>query len=169
MNQRDGSRFWIAPAIWAAVITVLLTAGLARLSWPFVDLYNNFYKATSMSWRQTLGYAFGGGLEYRPLLIIGVKLAHQLVGLRVWFYQALVVLQFAAILAALLWIFQPVSRKRAVAASIALACVVGLHTSRVLFMFAPLTPTPLASCCCSRQSTWRSRHPPASLIGCSFR
>ena len=138
MNQRDGSRFWIAPAIWAAVITVLLTAGLARLSWPFVDLYNNFYKATSMSWRQTLGYAFGGGLEYRPLLIIGVKLAHQLVGLRVWFYQALVVLQFAAILAALLWIFQPVSRKRAVAASIALACVVGLHTSRVLFMFAPL-------------------------------
>ena len=102
MSQRAGSRFWIAPAIWAVVITVLLTVGLVRLSWPFVDLYNNFYKATSMSWRQTLGYAFGGGLEYRPLLIIGVKLAHQLVGLRVWFYQALVVFQFAAILAALL-------------------------------------------------------------------
>lgn len=138
VSQRAGFRFWIAPALWAMVITVLVTAGLARLSWPFVDVYNNFSKATSMSWRQTVGYALSGGLEYRPALIVGVKLAHQLAGLHVWFYQSLVVLQFAAILAALLWIFQPVTRTRAVAASIALACVVGLHTSRVLFMFAPL-------------------------------
>ena len=138
MSQRADVRVWIAPVLWAAVIILLLTAGLARLSWPFVDLYNNFYKATSMSWRETMGYAFGGGLEYRPLLIIGVKLAHQLAGLRVWFYQALVVLQLAAILAALLWIFRATTRTRAAAACITVACVVGLHTSRVLLMFAPL-------------------------------
>ena len=128
----------MAPAVWAAAITAGLGHGVTRLSWPFVDLYNNFYKATTFSWRETLGNAFGGGVEYRPLLIIAIKLAHQLAGLRVWLYKALAVLQFAAVLSALLWIFQPVTRRRAVAACIALACVAGLHTSRVLFMFVPL-------------------------------
>jgi hypothetical protein len=140
VSQRAHSRFWIVPAVWALVVTTLVGTGLARLSWPFVDLYNNFSKATSMSWRETFGYAFGGGLEYRPLLIIGVKLAHQLAGLRGWFYKALVLLQFAAILAALLWIFRPMTRTRAAAACVALACMAGLHTSRVLFMFVPLNP-----------------------------
>jgi len=140
VSQRAHSRFWIVPVVWALLVTTLVGTGLARLSWPFVDLYNNFSKATSMSWRETFGYAFGGGLEYRPLLIIGVKLAHQLAGLRAWFYKTLVLLQFAAILAALLWIFRPMTRKRAAAACVALACMAGLHTSRVLFMFVPLNP-----------------------------
>src|SRR5688572_18025903 len=138
MSQRARSRFWIVPVVWALVVTTVMGTGLWRLSWPFVDLYNNFERATSMSWRATLGYALGGGVEYRPLLIIGVKVAHQLAGLRAWFYKALVLLQFAAILAALLWIFQPLTRKRAAAACVALACLAGLHTSRVLFMFVPL-------------------------------
>jgi len=138
VSQRASSRFWIVPTVWALVVTTLVGTGLARLSWPFVDLYNNFYRATSMSWRATLGYALGGGVEYRPLLIIGMKVAHQLAGLRAWFYKSLVLLQFAAILAALLWIFQPLTRKRAAAACVALACLAGLHTSRVLFMFVPL-------------------------------
>ena len=133
-----GTRFWIAPVACALAITTLSGAALARLSWSFVDLYNLFYRATTLSWRETLGFAFAGGVEYRPLLIIGVKLAHQVVGLRAWFYKALVLLQFAAILLGLLWIFQPTTRRRAVAACIALACVAGLHTSRVLFMFIPL-------------------------------
>ena len=133
-----GTRYWIAPVACAVVITALSGVALARLSWPFVDLFNNFSRATSMSWRATLGYAFGGGVEYRPLLIIVMKAAHQLAGLRPWFYKAVVLLQFAAILAALIWIFRPVTRARATAACIALACLVGLHTSRVLFMFAPL-------------------------------
>jgi hypothetical protein len=133
-----GTRFWIAPAAWVLGITALSGVALARLSWSFVDLYNLFYRATALSWRQTLGFAFAGGIEYRPLLIIGVKLAHQVVGLRAWFYKALVLLQFAAILGGLLWIFQPTTRRRAVAACIALTCVAGLHTSRVLFMFIPL-------------------------------
>ena len=138
MSQRADTRVWFAPVAWALAITTLSGVALARLSWSFVDLYNLFYRATALSWRETLAYAFGGGVEYRPLLIIGVKLAHQVVGLRAWFYKALVLLQFAAILVGLVQIFQPTTRRRAVAACIALACVAGLHTSRVLFMFIPL-------------------------------
>jgi hypothetical protein len=137
LSQRD-FRFWIAPAVWALAITALLGVGLARLPWQFVDLYNNFYKASALSWHDTIRTAFGSGVEYRPLLIVGMKLAHQLVGLRQWAFQALVLLQFAAVLALLLWIFRPTSRHRAVAACVALACAVGLHTSRVLFLIAPL-------------------------------
>ena len=138
MSQRADTRVWFAPVAWALAITTLSGVAVARLSWSFVDLYNLFYRATALSWRETLAYAFGGGVEYRPLLIIGVKLAHQFVGLRAWFYKALVLLQFAAILVGLVQIFQPTTRRRAVAACIALACVAGLHTSRVLFMFIPL-------------------------------
>ena len=138
MSQRADTRFWIAPVACALVITALSGVALSRLSWSFVDLYNLLYRATALSWPETLSYAFGGGVEYRPLLIIGVKLAHQVVGLRAWFYKALVLLQFAAILAGLLRIFLPTTRQRAVAACIALACVAGLHTSRILFMFIPL-------------------------------
>jgi len=138
VSQRADTRFWIAPVACALVITALSGVALSRLSWSFVDLYNLLYRATALSWPETLSYAFGGGVEYRPLLIIGVKLAHQVVGLRAWFYKALVLLQFAAILAGLLRIFLPTTRQRAVAACIALACVAGLHTSRILFMFIPL-------------------------------
>jgi hypothetical protein len=126
------------PAAWALLVTAILGGALANLSWPFVDLYNNLYKASAFSWPETLASAFAGGVEYRPLLIIGVKLVHQLVGLRVWVYQALVILQLAAILGGLIWIFQPYTRTRAAAACVALACVIGLQSSRVLFMFAPL-------------------------------
>ena len=138
MSQRAGSRFWIVPAVWALIVTVLLGSAFMRLSWPFVDLYNNFYKASAFTWPETIRMAFGAGVEYRPLITIGLKLAHQLAGLRAWLYQGLVVLQIAAILAGLVWIFQPTTRRRAVAACIALACAIGLHTSRVLWMFVPL-------------------------------
>ena len=138
MSQRNNLKPWIVSGAWALAITALMGVALFGVSWAFVDVYNNFYKATAFTWGETFASAFGGGIEYRPLLIVGVKLAHWLVGLRAWAYKILVLLQFAAVLAGLLWIFQPVTRKRAAAACIALACLAGLHTSRVLFMFAPL-------------------------------
>lgn len=131
-------RPWMVPALWALAVTIVLGAALARTSWPFVDLYNNLYKATAFSWSDTITSAFAGGLEYRPLLVIGMKLVHQLVGVRVWVYQTLVILQFAAVLACLIWLFQPHTRTRAAGACIALACAIGLHSSRVMFLFAPL-------------------------------
>jgi hypothetical protein len=138
VSQRNNLKPWIVSGVWALAITALMGVALIGVSWAFVDVYNNFYKATAFTWGETFASAFGGGIEYRPLLIIGVKLAHWLVGLRAWAYKILVLLQFAAVLAGLLWIFQPVTRQRAAAACIALACLAGLHTSRVLFMFAPL-------------------------------
>ena len=127
----------MVPAAWALVVTAVLGAALAQLSWPFVDLYNFLYRASSFTWRETVINAFSGGVEYRPLLIIGVKLVHQLVGLRLWPYQVLLIVQFATLLACLIWLFKPDTRVRAAAACVALACVAGLHSSRVLFAFAP--------------------------------
>jgi hypothetical protein len=138
VSQHGDARPWIVPVGWALLITSILAIGLRSVSWPFGDLYYFLYQATTLSWRETLVRAFGGSVEYRPLLIIGVKLAHQLVGLRLWVYQTLIVLQFAAILGCLLWLFRPPTKTRTIAACIALACVAGLHTSRVLLMFMPL-------------------------------
>jgi len=140
VSQRADTRFWIAPVACALVITALSGVALSRLSWSFVDLYNLLYRATALSWPETLSYAFGGGVEYRPLLIIGVKLAHQVVGLRAWFYKALVLLQFAAILAGLLRIFLPTTRQRAVAACIASYAVARPPRSA---MFSPRVSLPL--------------------------
>jgi hypothetical protein len=138
VTASEKPRYWLAPAGCALAITAVLGSEFLRLPWPFVDLYNSFYKATTMTWPETFGHAFGAGVEYRPLMIIGVKLSHQLVGLRAWCYELLVLLQFAAILLGLVWIWAPTTRSRATAACVALACVAGLHTSRVLFMFMPL-------------------------------
>ncbi len=129
------------PAVWALVATAVLGVALAGVSWPFGDLYTFLYRASASTWRETVVNAFTGGVEYRPLMIIGVKLAHQLVGLHLWPYQTLVILQFAAMLACLIWLFRPDTRIRAVAACLALACVVGLHSSRVLLSFAPTLNT----------------------------
>jgi hypothetical protein len=128
----------VLPVVCAAIVTAAVGITIASVSWPFVDLYRLFRDAAASSWSETFASAFGSGVEYRPLLTIGVKLAHQLVGLRAWCYKALVVLQFAALLGGLIWIFAPRTHTRALAASLAIACVVGLHSSRVLFMFVPL-------------------------------
>jgi len=138
VSQRDNARPWIVPAVWALMITMLLGVAFIGVSWPFNDVYSRFYTATTSSWRDTIVNAFASGVEYRPLFVIGVKLAHQLAGLRLWFYQTLVLLQFAAVLAGLLWILRPLTWTRAAAACIALACVAGLHSSRVLFTIFPL-------------------------------
>lgn len=129
---------WVVPAAFALLITAILAVGLTAVSWAFQDVYNFFYRATTLSWRETIGFAFSGDVIYRPLLIVLIKLVHQLVGLRLWVYHALVVLQFAASLLVLLWLLRPATWQGSVAACIALACAIGLHTSRVLFMFMPL-------------------------------
>ena len=100
------------------------------ISWPYVDAYNILNEAARWTWSQYVPYAFGGGTEYRPLLRLGVKLTYELAGLRLWWYQALVLMQFAAVLALLVWLFRPIGARRGVAACCALACIVGLHASQ---------------------------------------
>lgn len=159
MTHPQNPRYWIVPVGWILAVTALLGSEFLRLPWPFVDLYNSFYKATMMTWPETFDHAFGAGVEYRPLMIIGVKLSHQLVGLRAWCYELLVLLHFAAILLGLVWIWSPTTRARAAAASVALACVVGLHTSRVLFMFMPVNVHSLGVVVLLA-AIWRSRRNP---------
>jgi hypothetical protein len=110
----------------------------AAVPFPFIDLYSNLSFADSLSWGETIRQAFNAGVEYRPLLTVASKLAYETIGLDLWVYKAIVLLQFAGILATLLWMFRPATRSRALAAAIALLCVTGLHSSRILFNFNPL-------------------------------
>jgi hypothetical protein len=117
-----------------------MALGLAffAIPWPYVDVVNVLRDATSWGWQDSIRNAFSRDVEYRPLFTLGVKAAYQIVGLRLWLYQTLVLLQFAAVLALLIWLFRPMSIHRAIAACVALSCVVGLHSTRVLFGFWPL-------------------------------
>jgi hypothetical protein len=110
------------------------------ISWSYVDLYRNLREVSTWSWPQFIRSAFGGSLEYRPASWIAAKTTWEMVGVNLWIYQGLVLAQFAAALALLLWLFRPIGAARVMAALVALSCVVGLHTSRILFLFIPLNP-----------------------------
>jgi hypothetical protein len=126
------------PIVWALVCVVAYGVALFSISWPYIDAYNNLNEAARWTWRQYLPYAFGAGTEYRPLLVVTMKVLYEIVGLHLWVYQTLVLLQFAAVLGLVLWLFRPRGTTRGVAAAIALACLTGLHTTRILFAFGPL-------------------------------
>ena len=128
---------WI-PIAWTVACVVVLGVAFFTISWPYVDLHNNLREATSWGWGRYVRYAFSRGIEYRPLLTLGIKGAYELVGLHLWVYQLLVLAQLAAALALLLWAFEPRDSRRGLAAALALSCVVGLHTSRIFFLFIPL-------------------------------
>jgi len=128
---------WI-PIAWSVACLVVLSVAFLGISWPYVDVHNNLREATSVGWGRYLRYAFSRGIEYRPLLTLGIKGAYDLVGLHLWVYQLLVLAQLAAALALLLWLLQPRDLRRGLAAALALGCAVGLHTSRILFLFIPL-------------------------------
>jgi hypothetical protein len=126
------------PIVWALVCVVAYGIALFGISWPYIDAYNNLNEASRWTWRQYLPYAFGGGAEYRPLLVVMTKVAYETIGLSLWLYQVIVLLQFAAALGLLLWVCRPLDTRRGVAAALALACFAGLHSTRMMFFFVPL-------------------------------
>ena len=128
---------WL-PTAWALVWIIVCGLAFFTIPWPYVDVVNVLRDATSWSWQDSIRNAFSRDVEYRPLFTLGVKAAYQIVGLRLWLYQALVLLQFAAALALLISLFRPMSVRRAIAACVALSCIVGLHSTRILFGFWPL-------------------------------
>ena len=128
---------WL-PTAWALVWIIVCGLAFFTIPWPYVDVVNVLRDATSWSWQDSIRNAFSRDVEYRPLFTLGVKAAYQIVGLRLWLYQALVLLQFAAALALLIWLFRPMSVRRAIASCVALSCIVGLHSTRILFGFWPL-------------------------------
>ena len=90
------------------------------------------------SWREVLSDSLTKSVEYRPFLDVFTRLGYQLAGLNLGIYQALVVFEFALILLALAYMFRPRGWARVTAAILALSVAVGLHTSRILFLFVPL-------------------------------
>ena len=123
---------------WAATCVVVLGHAFLAISWSYVDTYRNLRELTTWNWPQLIRYAFSGSLEYRPAFWLAAKAAYQIVGLNLWIYQGMVLAQLGAVLALLLWLFRPIGPARAAAAVVALSCLVGLHTTRILFLFVPL-------------------------------
>ena len=123
---------------WAATCVVVLGHAFLAIRGLYVDTYRNLRELTTWNWPQLIRYAFSGSLEYRPAFWLAAKAAYQIVGLNLWIYQGMVLAQLGAVLALLLWLFRPIGPARAAAAVVALSCLVGLHTTRILFLFVPL-------------------------------
>jgi hypothetical protein len=69
--------------------------------------------------------------------VLLVKLQYDVGGMHLWFYKTLVLLQFTAILAMLVWILRPTDWRRCVSVLVALSCVAGLHSSQILLGLLP--------------------------------
>lgn len=142
-SQSEGGRRKDAssrlPLIWALAYVVLFGIVFATISWSLGDTYSHLAGPALSSWREAFIDAFTArGREYRPFFTLGIKAAYEAVGTWLPFYQALVLLSFAVLLTLVVRLCRPVGRQRAWAACIAISCVCGLHTSRILFGFWPL-------------------------------
>lgn len=126
------------PLLWSLALTAALAVAYAPQGWPLVDMAELFGRAAASDWPQTLADAFGRGREYRPLHVVLTKLFYEVGGLTLWFYKSVVLLQFAALLAILVWLLRPIGWPRTVSVLVALACVAGLPSSQILLALYPL-------------------------------
>ena len=127
------------PLIWALTYVVLFALVFFKISWSLGDTYSHLAGPAMSSWRDAFVDAFTAqGREYRPFFTLAIKTAYAAVGTWLPFYQSLVILSFAALLACVVWLCRPVGKSRVVAACVGISCVCGLHTSRILFGFWPL-------------------------------
>lgn len=128
----------LLPIVWAGLIVAALAVPLSTSPLPWTDLAHNMSGAAANSWWEILVYSFRPNVEYRPLLHLWVKGAYELFGVGARPYFALLLLQFAAVLGLLVWLFRPVGTRRGIAAAVAIACLAGLHSSRALFHIMPV-------------------------------
>ena len=137
MNYVDRVRLSPLPFVWALGWVIALGGAFYAIPW-FVVAYDSLSEANHFDWPETVANAFGPDVEYRPLFHLALKASYQMFGLHLWPYQTLVLLQFACVLALVIWLCRPAGMHRAAAACIALSCIAGLHTSRILFGFWPV-------------------------------
>ena len=137
MNYVDRVRLSPIPFVWALGWVIALGSAFYAIPW-FVVAYDSLSEANHFDWPETLANAFGPEVEYRPLFRVALKASFGLFGMQLWPYKTLVLLQFACVLALVIWLCRPIGMPRAVAACIALSCIAGLHTSRILFGFWPV-------------------------------
>lgn len=127
------------PLIWCIAVTLFLAGAYAEVRWSYVDTAINLSAAAdTRSWRELASDALTKSVEYRPMLDLSTRLAYRILGLNLRAYQAMVVAEFALLLIMLVLLFRPSGRARTAAAIVALSVAVGLHTSRILFLFVPL-------------------------------
>lgn len=127
------------PFVWVLAYVLLFALVFFTISWSLGDTYSHLAGPALSSWRDAFVDAFiARGREYRPFFTLAIKAAYETVGTWLPFYQWLVMLSFGALLACVVWLCRPVGKSRTVAACIAISCVCGLHTSRILFGFWPL-------------------------------
>ena len=129
---------WI-PFAWGVAITLVLSIAFSEVRWSYVDSAVNLSAAADQrSWHEVVSDVFTKSVEYRPLLDLGIRAAYRTFGLSLGLYKAIVVLEFALLLAALAVLFRASGWRRNAAAVVALSVAVGLHTSHILFLFVPL-------------------------------
>jgi hypothetical protein len=138
MNGGERDSGAAVPAVWAGLLLVALAVPLLQVPLPFTDLAENLTRAEDDTWAVTFNRAFRPGVEFRPLLLIWIKLGFELFGVNAWAYQLMVVLQYAAALALLIWLLRPVGVRRGIGAALAITCLVGLHSSRAMFIVVPV-------------------------------
>src|SRR5688500_13995957 len=127
-----------APFLWALGYVGLFGMVFSTIAWSLGDTYSHLARPALASWAQAVTDAFTSGREYRPLFDLAIKASYETAGTWLPFYQALVMLLFAALLLLVVWLCRPVGPRRALAACVAISCVSALHTSRILFGFWPL-------------------------------
>jgi hypothetical protein len=127
------------PVLWALAYVVLFAIVFFRIPFSLGDTYSHLVDPALSSWRDAFVDAFTArGREYRPFFTLGIKAVYGAAGTWLPFYQSLVLLLFGALLTLVVWLCRPVGRTRALAACVAVSCICGLHTSRILFGFWPL-------------------------------
>ena len=126
------------PFVWALGYVVLFGSAFSTIAWSLGDTYSHLARPALASWTQAVTDAFTSGREYRPLFDLAIKAAYETAGTWLPFYQALVMLLFAALLVLVAWLCRAAGWRRALAACVAISCVSALHTSRILFGFWPL-------------------------------
>jgi hypothetical protein len=124
---------------WALAYVALFAIVFFTIPFSLGDTYSHLAGPALSSWRDAFVDAFTArGREYRPFFTLGIKAAYSAAGTWLPFYQSLVLLLFGALLTLVVWLCRPVGRTRALAACVAVSCLCGLHTSRILFGFWPL-------------------------------
>jgi hypothetical protein len=126
------------PVIWAGLLLILIAVPLFAIPLPVTNLAVNLTNADHDTWAATFIRAFRPAVEFRPLLLIWIKLGFEAFGSTAWAYHALALLQYAACLGLLLRLFRPPDLKRGIAAALAITCFVGLHSSRAMFILIPV-------------------------------
>ncbi|MGH9242524.1 MAG: hypothetical protein ACRD3G_31120, partial [Vicinamibacterales bacterium] len=85
-----------APFLWVLGYVGLFAMAFSTIAWSLGDTYSHLARPALASWPQAVADAFTSGREYRPLFDLAIKASYETAGTWLPFYQALVMLLFAA-------------------------------------------------------------------------